>query len=430
MKKQYLFSVLTVTTICSAIAQTDCDQGRYTSDVYTTIDVTSDILYGNNLSNTNASTDLHLDFYEPNGDTSTARPLIIWAHGGSFLFGTKADGDVVELSNRFAKKGFVCASIDYRLGMSFPFNQANATKAVFRAVQDMKAAVRFFYKDRATNDTYKIDTTQIFVAGSSAGALTAFHLTYLDKQCELEQFMSAADITTMGGMEGNSGNAGYSSKVKAAIGLAGALANYGWIEPGDVPFCATHGTNDGTVPYNRGNVQVLGTPIMLLDGSRMMHEQAEAIGVPNKFYSHYGKDHVPHTSEPATMDTTEWFIQDFLVEQVGCTETILQPENTPLQTSTLYPLTHCGLAGTNTMNIEGVKAIYPNPSSDKMFIELNDGHTMNQIQIIDLAGRVHYSEASTSNNITIERGNLVSGSYILRITYNDGSVSVNKIAFQ
>ena len=89
MKKKYLFSLLTLTAIGSSIAQTDCDQGRYYNDVYTTVDITSDILYGNNTSNTGASTDLNLDFYEANGDTSTARPLIIWAHGGSFIFGSK-----------------------------------------------------------------------------------------------------------------------------------------------------------------------------------------------------------------------------------------------------------------------------------------------------------------------------------------------------
>ena len=127
MKKRYLFSFLSLGLISTSFGQTDCDQGRYATDVYSTIDVTSNILYGNNTSNTGASTDLELDFYEPNGDTSTARPLVIWAHGGSFIGGSKTDGDVVTLSNRLAKKGFVCASINYRLGIAFPFNQTNST---------------------------------------------------------------------------------------------------------------------------------------------------------------------------------------------------------------------------------------------------------------------------------------------------------------
>jgi para-nitrobenzyl esterase len=429
MKKRYLFSFLSLGLISTSFGQTDCDQGRYATDVYSTIDVTSNILYGNNTSNTGASTDLELDFYEPNGDTSTARPLVIWAHGGSFIGGSKTDGDVVTLSNRLAKKGFVCASINYRLGMNFPFNQTNATKAVLRAVQDMKAAIRFFYKDRQNADTYKIDTTQIFVAGSSAGALTAFHLAYLDKECELDGYMPANDVTSLGGLEGSSGNPGYSTKIKGAIGLAGALGSYGWIEVGDVPFCATHGTNDGTVPYNRGTVNVIGVGIMTIDGSRMMHEQAEAIGLDHKFYSHYGKDHVPHASSAATMDTTEWFIRDFLIEQLGCSETALQPENAPLQTSILYQLTFCGL-GIETMNMDAIKSIYPNPSSDRMTIELNDASIVEQIELVDLAGRTQRLNIPISSSTIIEKGNLVSGTYILRISYVDGSISTNRIAFQ
>ena len=101
-----------------------------------------------------------MDIYEPNGDTETARPLIIWAHGGSFIGGSKTDGDVVTLADKFVKKGYVFASINYRIGNDWPITQASATKAVVRAVQDMKASIRFFYKDRVTADTYKIDTTK------------------------------------------------------------------------------------------------------------------------------------------------------------------------------------------------------------------------------------------------------------------------------
>ena len=429
MKKHYLLSFLSLGLISTSFSQTDCDQGRYATNVYTTVDITSNILYGNNTSNTGASTDLQLDFYEPNGDTSSARPLVVWIHGGSFIVGSKTDGDVVELSNRFAKKGFVCASINYRLGIAFPFNQTNSTKAVLRAVQDAKAAVRFFYKDRATTDTYKIDTTQIFIAGSSAGALTAYHYAYLDKECELEGFIPAADVTALGGLEGNSGNPGYSTKIQGTIGLAGALGSYGWIEVGDVPFCGTHGTIDGTVPYNRGSIQVLSVPIMTVDGTRMMHEQAEAIGLDHKFYSHYGKNHVPHASEPLTMDTTEWLIRDFLIDQLGCTNPALQPENTPLETSNLYQLTYCGL-GIETMNMDAIKSIYPNPSSDRMTIELNDASNVKQIELIDLAGRTQRLNIPISSSTIIEKGNLVSGTYILKISYVDGSISSNRIAFQ
>src|SRR5690606_34921075 len=97
----------------------------------------------------------------------------------------------------------------------------------------------------------KIDTNNIFIGGSSAGAITALHTAYLDRSCELEEFIGLSVINTMGGVEGNSGNACYSSKVKGVINLCGALANYSWLETGDAALCSMHGTADGTVKYNR-----------------------------------------------------------------------------------------------------------------------------------------------------------------------------------
>ena len=126
----------------NAIGQSNpCTSGRFSSDVFQNVTTTSNITYGANNSYTGANTTLKMDFYEQAGDIMSARPLIIWIHGGSFIGGSKTDGDMVTFSQRFAKKGYVCASIDYRLGF-FPFDSANAVKAVVRAVQDSRAALK------------------------------------------------------------------------------------------------------------------------------------------------------------------------------------------------------------------------------------------------------------------------------------------------
>ena len=120
-------------------------------------------------------------------------------------------------------------SIDYRLGF-FPFDSANAVKAVVRATQDLKAAIRFFYKDKQTANSYKIDTNRIFIGGSSAGAITALHVAYLDDICKISDYLSTSAITSLGGLEGNSGNSGYSSKIQGVLNGCGALARYSWME--------------------------------------------------------------------------------------------------------------------------------------------------------------------------------------------------------
>lgn len=427
MKKLYIIALSLAITSAS---YSQCTGGRYSSDVFAGVTVTSDINYGANTSSTGVNTQLDLDFYEPTGDTETARPLIIWAHGGSFIFGSKTDADVVTLGNAFAKKGFAFASIDYRLGISFPITATKATEAVVRAVQDMKAAIRFFYKDRSTTDTYKIDTTQIFIAGTSAGGITAINLAYLDKECEILEFISSASLTSLGGIEGSSGNAGYSTDIVGTIGLAGALASYGWMEPGDSPICMTHGTADGTVAYSRGMVNVIGIDIMELDGSRMIDEHANAIGIQSNFYTHLGAGHVPHTSSAAYMDTTINFVRDFLIDIMGCTDAALQPENAPFGTATLYPITYCGGPLSLEENtFDNVKTIYPNPAATSLTISFNDSESEKEIVLLDLSGRIIANYQTNMESLTIQRNDLNSGTYFIQTTIN-GIISSSKIIFE
>ncbi len=424
MKKIYL---LAFTGLFTSFSYGQCNGGRYAFDVFNSVDITSDIVFGSNISNGGATTILDMDIYEPNGDTETARPLIIWAHGGSFIGGSKTDGDVVILADRFVKKGYVFASINYRLGIDFPFSQNDATKAVVRAVQDMKASIRFFYEDRATTDTYKIDTTKIYIGGTSAGAITALHLAYLDQECEILEFMSTSELNTLGGIEGTSGNPGYSTDIQGVISLAGALASYGWMEAGDVPLCSTHGTNDGIVKYNRGFVTVFGIEIMELDGSRVIKEHADAIGVQNNLYSHYGADHVPHSSSAAYMDTTVNFIRDFLIDQMGCTDLALQAPNTPFGTADLYPLTYCNTSIAEN-NEELINSIYPNPSSDNMTIPFNEMGEK-EIIVMDISGRVIRNENTSDASFLIERNGLKAGTYIVQVNIN-GTHSTSKVVFE
>ena len=103
MKISTFFAALLLTAT-QTFGQTPCSTGRYASNVYSTINTTSNITYGQNNSWSGANTTLKLDFYEPQGDTAATRPLIIWVHGGSFIGGSKLDGDVATWSQEFAKK--------------------------------------------------------------------------------------------------------------------------------------------------------------------------------------------------------------------------------------------------------------------------------------------------------------------------------------
>jgi hypothetical protein len=426
----------------SAMSQEPCDGGRYAGDVFTNVNVTSNITYGANLNFNGTTKTLKLDFYEPQGDAETARPLIVWVHGGSFLGGTKTDQDMVSLSNAFAKKGYVCASIDYRTGF-FPIDSANSIKAVLRAVHDLRAAVRFFYKDADGANTYKVDTTNIFIGGSSAGAITALHYEYLNKTCEVSEtnYISQATLDQVGGMEGISGNPCYSSDVKGVINLCGALARYNWLEAGDIPLCSIHGTNDATVGYNRQIVNP-GVPLMYLDGSRMLREQAEAVGVENPFYTFYNAPHVPYLGTSASalsyMDTTVNFVRDFLIDQLGCTDAPLQTENAYVQTSTLYtvsactvnvPFNDCTALDVEEFNGTEDLKIYPNPANSNVTIEvLND--EFQSVQITDMNGRKVYDIQITGSFTNVDCSAMKPGIYFVIATNNSNQSRTIKLVIE
>lgn len=97
---------------------------------------------------------------------------------------------------------------------------------------DAKAAIRYF---RAHAAKWRIDDDKIAILGSSAGAVTALHATYLREK----------------EYEGNSGNEGYSSNVSACIDLWGGLyKNVSKIDAGEPPVLIIHGTNDNVVPFS------------------------------------------------------------------------------------------------------------------------------------------------------------------------------------
>ncbi len=439
MKNFYVSIFLALFFSIAIYAQSPCSSGRYSNDTFTNVVISSNINFGSNITAGGSNYALTMDIYEPAGDLETKRPLIVWAHGGSFIGGSKTDGDVVALSQAFSKKGFVCASINYRLGLS-PFDSVGAVKAVLRAVQDMKASVRFFYKDKLTTDTYKIDTNNIFIGGSSAGAITALHMAYLDKTCEVNYYISPTNLTALGGMDGYSGNQCYSSKVKGVINLCGALGRYGWIQPGDIPFCSMHGTVDGTVKYNRGFAAPLSIPLILLDGSRMLKEQAIAKGVSNPFYTWYGKDHVPYAGTNATalayMDTTIKFVRDFLISNLGCNDAPIISPNASAQTAALYSYTACTTNQTLSCNPQGLEEnvnhdflmnVYPNPSENEIKIEFKTA-SIYEISILDFTGKLIYRKQINDKVLVVEKADLDCGIYFLKISSNYQTF-IQKIVF-
>lgn len=71
-------------------------------------------------------------------------------------------------------------------------------------------------------------------------------------------------------------------------------------------------------------------------------------------------------------------------------------------------------------------SVYPNPSSDKIFIQDTDLAQVKQVSILDMNGRAVFSSNTVnSNGISISK--LIPGTYVLHIANINGSVSNHKI---
>lgn len=181
-------------------------------------------------------------------------PVIVAIHGGGWSGGTK-DSHIPNIKD-YASKGYVAASVGYRLAPKHPFPAQ---------IEDCKCAVRWL---RAHADELKIDPNRVGAIGWSAGAHLAMMLGVMDSS---------------DGCEGDGGYADQSSKVQAVVAYAGPtnlLATFPevavpildkflsgplkerraayrnaspvtYVNSGDAPMLLFHGTKDEIVPYEQ-----------------------------------------------------------------------------------------------------------------------------------------------------------------------------------
>jgi len=309
----FLFTLLALPSVAQ-----ECATGRYRSEQFPDVTVTSGVAYGSNIGISGSQT-LYMDVYEPTGDVLEQRPVAIVAFGGSFVAGAR--GDVAETCRMFARMGYVAIAPDYRIGFFIP-NTANTTSAVMRGAHDMKACVRFLRRAVTENDNqYAIDEDRILIGGFSAGAISALHAGFLDEESELPAVL-VAQSAAIGGVDGLSGNPGFSSDVLGIFSFSGALGDTLWIQPDDVPVCSVHEIGDEVVPYYTQEVSVFGIPTGLVaSGSHDIHERLAHLGIDNCLLTYPGNGHVDYveTDFAGSMGFVLGFCADLVCgEQASC----------------------------------------------------------------------------------------------------------------
>ena len=269
---------------------------RFIDEVFDDVTVTENIVYGNApdlpfifLFEWNTyDIDLHIDVYEPAGDTMEDRPVIIFAHSGAFFMGSKDAQDMVALCEATAKRGYVAISMEYRLGLNI-LSSYSGERAVYRGVQDGSAVVRFL---REYHDNFNIDYDKIFFWGSSAGSFIGLHLSYIEEsERPLSTYGNEFD-PDLGCFDCEGNDYVHSSKPTALISTWGAIANLEYIdEYENVPTALFHGTSDLIVPYDEGFPFTLNITLPYVYGSSKISNRMTELNINHVFVLEEGKGH-------------------------------------------------------------------------------------------------------------------------------------------
>lgn len=123
---------------------------------------------------------LTLDIYEAKKTLKNGSPVLLYVHGGSWIYGTKEIPNVISpLLDAFREEGFVIISTSYELMRG----EENFNKQI----SDIKDTIRWIYKNK---EEYNFNTDKIGVIGASSGA----HLSLIATYSNEDEFIDDEDL--------------------------------------------------------------------------------------------------------------------------------------------------------------------------------------------------------------------------------------------
>lgn len=475
-------------------------QTRYLDEVFTTVKVDTSIVYTRNYQYGSGFTvldSLVMDVYQPEGDVATNRPVILLSHNGSFLpevytqflaglcFNGRKDSSMVELCQRFARRGYVAVSFDYRLGWNATASdQSTRTKtiiqAVYRAMQDAKSLVRYFKNDYANNgNQWGIDTGKFVVGGSNSGAYVALAAGSLNDASELTnpKFVDMngpfikqnelGDFEGFGGTLNHDNYPGISSKFQCVLALGGAVGDTSWIQTGEAPVIAFQGVNEEGTPYNTAVVTTTtGQPVIEVSGSGDFMPVVAARGNNNVFSPNSFIQGPPNRNIFGTQTTTIEGLYPFYGQyfepwnwyEPNCYNNSQQMQNLADPTTSAnwasrskasryidtvmaysLPRLYKVLIDPNLTTWNGINelhgtaqvSVFPNPATTTLSIAVEEQSPIAAISLFDITGRLALEQTQMNvNTATINVSSLNAGLYMVYVKLTDGNFAAKRIAIE
>jgi len=394
--------LLLAVCLMGGLSQVVLAQGvRYAEPIFDEVNIVSDIPFSSAIREgyTNPTT-LYLDFYEPQGDTLSARPLVITVFGGAFVTGSRDFVDMKEYCTRLAKHGYAAASIDYRLLSLMNLTQSALIRTGYMAAQDVSSAIRFF---KAYSEEYSIDTNRVFLLGNSAGSIAILCELFMDESERPEETLQSPELGSMH-------SSGYEEYAGFSPSVAGAIPHWGGVIDCDligteeyVPLCMIHGMEDTTVPYDSGYCfsSQLSDLMPFMYGSHPIANHLDQLGISDyEFHPFEGEKHAFYLTsfyqlDVEKFDTCFGITRDFLFHHLN------------------YPVS---VPDWKTQEIQ----VYPNPANDVVticFDEYASDQPFN-LTVVDVTGRLFARQSSVYPKTTIDVSQWPTGVYNMQIEHD------------
>ncbi len=189
--------------------------------------------------------DLKMDIYMPDNDTLEERPLLMLIHGGAFFIGDKASLAMKKWCSYYASLGYVCASINYRMG--FIPNATSIERTAYEAAQDGHAAMRYLVYHA---EDYGIDTTLLFVGGSSAVSIIALNVAFMRNENRPRSSYKVVLGQDLGNIESSGNNLRSTFNIKGVANMWGAVYDINQFVNANASIISFHGDADSILPIN------------------------------------------------------------------------------------------------------------------------------------------------------------------------------------
>ncbi len=382
--------------------------------------IQNNILYATKPNYLNKPVALWLDVYRPYDhyarSSTDKRPAIIYIHGGGYVFGNE-DG-AANILLRAAQHGMIAIGVKYRIGRlpsltdpdSLQSLIINSTQNTYRALQDVRDAVKWIY-DRA--DQYHIDKSKIFLAGYSAGGNAVLNYAYLE-----EKDFTSTYVNGLGRLTPKTPIAGIISVAGPLNQLTESIKSpLDLIQPSENdPLYLIHGTCDVTAYYDKGNLVDPNANNSV--GSYQIACRKQMLGHPYHFTTIKGGDHdLGIAEEEALTSVLQWIKKEVScgMPGKGCDQIIVP------NTAACFSVSTCpSCALTPTLNLSNATIkVYPNPTHNLVTLEIASTKALGDltIKVHNIIGQrvLIHTGRLVDSKITINLESILSGMYVISL---------------